>query len=47
MSDKDKKFMESVKKWLEDHFVPGGTDSVSIELKENTGKIHRETFSKK
>ena len=46
MSDKDKKVLEAVKKWLDDHYVSGGTDYVAIQLKENHGKFHSETFRK-
>lgn len=47
MSDKDKKVIEDVKKWLDNHYVSGGTKSVSIQLKENTGKVHSQIFIRK
>jgi len=46
MSDKDKKLIKHIQDWLDKHYVSGGTDSVSIQLKENNGKIHSETFKR-
>ncbi len=46
MSDKDKKVIGAVKEWLDKHYVSGGTTSVSIQLKENNGKVHSEIFNK-
>ena len=46
MSDKDKKLIKDIKEWLDKTYISGGTVSVSIQLKENNGKVHSETFER-